>query len=63
MNLSGRGTLPNNYEEEMALRQWLRLQMTDLYREGLFKLMPRLKKCITLLEDYVTKTMILHWNK
>jgi hypothetical protein len=28
----------------MALRNLLRLQVTDLYREGMFKLKPRLKK-------------------
>jgi hypothetical protein len=47
----------------MALREWLRLQVTDLYREGIFKLKPRLKICITPLGDYVAKTMILLWNK
>jgi len=47
----------------MALRKGLRLQVTDLYRAGMFKLKPRLKKFITPLVDYVVKTMILHWNK
>jgi len=47
----------------MALHQWLRLQVTDLYREGIFKIKPLLKKFIIPLGDYVVKTMFFQWNK
>jgi len=42
-------------EVEMALREWLRKQEPDLYRNGIFKLMSRWDKCIMI--ENVT------WNK
>jgi hypothetical protein len=37
----------------MALSKWL--QVSDLYKEGIFKFVPCLDKCITLLGEYVGK--------
>jgi hypothetical protein len=45
----------NNEEVEMAVREWLWMQEHDLYRNGIFKLVPRWDKCINVLGDYVEK--------
>jgi hypothetical protein len=42
-------------KEEMAVRETLRMQEPDFYRDGIFKFVPRWHKCINVLEDYVGK--------
>jgi hypothetical protein len=34
-------TFHNNEEVEMAFREWLRMQESDLYRGGFLKLIPK----------------------
>jgi hypothetical protein len=45
----------NNEEVETAVGKWLRMQETDLYRDGIFKLVLRWDKSINVLGDYVEK--------
>jgi hypothetical protein len=45
----------NNEEVEMAVGEWLRMQEPDFYRDGIFKLVPRWDKCISVLGDRVEK--------
>jgi hypothetical protein len=45
----------NNEEVEMAVGERLRMQEPDFYRDGIFKLVPRWDKCISVLGDYVEK--------
>jgi hypothetical protein len=47
---------------EMAVREWLRMQKPGFYRDGIFKLVPRRDKYISVLGDYVKK-IILQLNK
>jgi hypothetical protein len=39
----------------MAVRERLRMQQPDPYRDGIFKFVPRWDKCINVLGDYVEK--------
>jgi hypothetical protein len=39
----------------MAVGEWLGMQQPDLYRDGIFKLVPRWDKRINVLGDYVEK--------
>jgi hypothetical protein len=45
----------SNEEAEMAVRGLLRMQEPDFYRDGIFKLVPRWEKCISVLGDYFEK--------
>jgi hypothetical protein len=45
----------NDDEVEMAVRDWLGMQQPDFYRDGIFKLVPRCDKCISVLGDYAEK--------
>ena len=47
----GRSSIPQYEEMEMAVCEWLRIQEPDLNRKGIFKLGPRLYKCIAVLGD------------
>jgi len=42
-------------EEEMAVREWSRMQGPDFCHNWTFKLEPRWEKCINMLADYVQK--------
>jgi hypothetical protein len=42
-----------NEEEEMAVREQLRIQQPDFYRDVIFKLAPNWDKCTSVLADYV----------
>lgn len=55
MQFSHRGTFRNNKEVEMAARERLRRQDPDLYREGIFQLVPRWDKCINVRGECVVK--------
>jgi hypothetical protein len=35
----------------MAAREWLLIQVSDFFLDGIFKLMPKLDKCINVLCD------------
>jgi hypothetical protein len=52
--LEGRRFLSSE-EVEMAVSEWLRMQEPNFFGDGIFKLMPRWDKCITVLGDYVEK--------
>jgi hypothetical protein len=39
----------------MAVREWLRMQEPDFYRDEIFKLLPRWDKCIRVLGNYAKK--------
>jgi hypothetical protein len=39
----------SNEEVEMVVRELLRMQQPDFYREGIFKLVPEWDKCINIL--------------
>ena len=41
----------NNEEEEVAVCGWLRMQDRDLYRDRIFKLVPRCNRCVSLLTE------------
>jgi hypothetical protein len=45
----------SNEKVEMSVREWLRMQEFDFYRDGIFKFVPRWDKRINVLEDYVEK--------
>jgi hypothetical protein len=45
----------NNEEVEMAVREWLRTQKLDFYRDEVFKFLPGWDKCVNVLGDYVEK--------
>jgi hypothetical protein len=40
---------------EMAVREWRGMQAPDLYRDGIFKLVPSWDKCINVPGDYLEK--------
>jgi hypothetical protein len=54
----GRGDM-----QQTAVGEWVRMQEPDFYREGIFKLVPRWDKCISVLVEYVERIIILQWNK
>jgi hypothetical protein len=39
----------------MAVREWLKMQQPDLYRDGIFKLVQKGDKCIDLLGGVLVK--------
>jgi len=39
----------------MAAREWLLVQLPDFCLDGIFKLMPKLDKCINVLCDYAKR--------
>jgi hypothetical protein len=39
----------------MAVRERLRMQEPDFYRDGIFKSVPRWDKCVNVPEDFVEK--------
>jgi hypothetical protein len=41
--------------KKMAIRECLRMQEPDFYRDGIFKLVPRWDKSIHVLRDYAEK--------
>jgi len=43
----------------VVVYEWLQMQESDLYCDGIFKHMPRCKKCISVLRDYILKMRIL----
>jgi hypothetical protein len=44
----------HSFEEvEMAVREWLRMQEPDFYPDGIFKLVPRWDKCISVPKNNV----------
>jgi hypothetical protein len=45
----------NNEEVEMALRDLLRMQEPYFYRDGIFKVVPKWDKFISVLGNYVEK--------
>jgi hypothetical protein len=45
----------NNEEVEMAVNEWLCMQEPDFYRDGIFKLVPKWDKCISVLGYCVEK--------
>jgi hypothetical protein len=45
----------NNEEIEMVIHEGLQMQMPDFYSERIFKLKPKLEKCITVLGGYAGK--------
>jgi hypothetical protein len=49
--LGGR-RLHSHEEVELAVREWVRIKESDCYRDGIFKLVPRLGKCTNVLGDY-----------
>jgi hypothetical protein len=51
VQFSHRGTFHNNKEVEMAVRERLRRQDPDLYREGIFQLVPKWDKFINVSRD------------
>jgi len=44
-----------NGEMEMAVCEWLRMQESDCYCNGFFKVVPRCNKCIYVLTDFAEK--------
>jgi hypothetical protein len=40
-------------EMEMAFREWCRKQELDLYRDRIFKFLPKWVKCLNVLEYYI----------
>jgi hypothetical protein len=40
---------------ELAVSEWLRMEVPDFYRDGILKLVPRWNKRIDVLGDYVEK--------
>jgi hypothetical protein len=42
-------TFHNNAEADMAVRKWLRMEESDLYRDNVFKLLPSWNKFIDVL--------------
>jgi hypothetical protein len=52
---SGGRRFHSNEEVQMAVREWLRVQEPDFYSDGVFKLVPRWDKCISVLGDHVNK--------
>jgi len=43
----------------VAVYEWLQMQKPDLYHDRIFKLMPRCKKCVSVLRDYILQMRIL----
>ena len=43
----------------MAVYEWQQMQEPDLYHDRNFKRMPRCKKCISVLRDYILQMRIL----
>jgi hypothetical protein len=39
-------------EVKMAVNEWLRIQGPDICHEGVFKLVPRWERCISVFGDY-----------
>jgi hypothetical protein len=40
---------------EKAVSEWLRMQESNFYRDGIFEVVPRLDNCINVLGDFVEK--------
>jgi hypothetical protein len=55
MDLPHLGKFHINEEVETALREWLRIQQSGSYGDGIFKPVPRADNCINMLRGYVTK--------
>jgi hypothetical protein len=51
--VSSLGTFKNNELVEVDIREWLRMQVPDFYRDGIFKLVPRWDKYINVPGDFV----------
>jgi hypothetical protein len=46
------GTFHSNGAVEMAVRELLQIQQPEFYRDEIFKLIPTLDSCISMLGEY-----------